>query len=155
MLISSALIIILAVGGLALFSKSGNPPGLINEQLISCPNKPNCISSENSHDQTHYIAPISLLPEQQKQAMIAVKTSIIELGGEIQSEQSHYLASTFSSKLFGFVDDVEIRVDTKQSLIHLRSASRIGYSDLGANKKRATELKNTIQHHLDTMIGTL
>jgi uncharacterized protein (DUF1499 family) len=83
-----------------------------------------------------------------------VKHSVLELGGYIKNEQANYLASTFASTLFGFIDDVEIRIDAKQGLVHLRSASRVGYSDLGVNRKRVVALKSTIQHHLDTMTGT-
>ena len=153
MLISTTLIIIAFAGGLALFSKAGDAPGLNNDQLTDCPSKPNCVCSENDRSLEHYIAPMPLLPEQQQQAMPAVKASIIALGGQIQEEKPHYLASTFSSKFLGFIDDLEIRIDTEQNQIHLRSSSRIGYSDFGVNRKRAASLKSTIQHHLDTMTG--
>lgn len=155
MLISSILIIIAAAGGLAYLSNSGHAPGLNNEKLVDCPNKPNCVCSEKNDDSKHSIEPIQLLPEQQELAMPAAKSSVLELGGQIKDEQANYLASTFSSTLFGFIDDVEIRIDAKQNLVHLRSASRVGYSDHGVNKKRADALKSTIQHHLDKMTGTL
>lgn len=51
-------------------------------------------------------------------------------------EQATYLHVTFQSALFGFVDDVEFYFDEANKLIHFRSASRTGYSDLGANRKR-------------------
>jgi uncharacterized protein (DUF1499 family) len=155
LLFSSIIILIAALGGLAFMSNTGQPPGLNHEQLTPCPNKPNCVRSERDSEQNHFIEPIKILPEQQQQAMFAIKTSIVELGGQIQSEQTNYLASTFSSTIFGFIDDIEIRIDPKLNRIHLRSASRVGYSDLGVNRKRADVLKTTIQHHLNTMIGTL
>lgn len=136
-------------------SNTGDPPGLANEQLAACPSKPNCIRSERNTDQAHFIEPIQILPKQLQLAMLAIKTSVLELGGQIQSEQKNYLASTFSSALFGFIDDLEIRIDPQHNHIHLRSASRVGYSDLGVNRKRTEALKTTIQHHLNTMTGTL
>jgi len=45
--------------------------------------------------------------------------------------------------LFGFVDDLEIRIDAEVSVIHLRSASRVGKSDLGANRKRVEMIKKS------------
>ena len=63
------------------------------------------------------------------------------MGGTIREESDTYLAATFSSAMFGFVDDLEIRVDSSQKVIHIRSASRVGYSDAGVNKKRAEQLK--------------
>ena len=61
------------------------------------------------------------------------------MGGRIEAESDHYLAATFSSAIFGFVDDLEIRVDSSERVIHIRSASRVGHSDMGVNRKR-TEL---------------
>jgi uncharacterized protein (DUF1499 family) len=72
-----------------------------------------------------------------------LKTIIGELGGRIQVENADYLAATFTSTVFRFVDDLELRIDRDQKTIHLRSASRVGRSDLGANRKRVEHLKNS------------
>jgi len=53
----------------------------------------------------------------------------------------HGIAVTFTSALFGFVDDLEIRIDTRAGAIHLRSASRVGTSDLGTNSGRVDMIK--------------
>ncbi len=63
------------------------------------------------------------------------------MGGHIQAESDTYIAATFSSALFGFVDDLEIRIDPAQKVIHIRSGSRVGYGDAGVNRKRAESLK--------------
>jgi uncharacterized protein (DUF1499 family) len=52
-----------------------------------------------------------------------------------------YIHAEFTSLIFKFVDDVEIYFDAKESLIHLKSASRIGYSDFGANRKRVEAIR--------------
>lgn len=62
----------------------------------------------------------------------------------LEKESTHYLHYTFKSKIFGFTDDVEFLIDGEQKLIHFRSASRSGYSDLGVNKKRMTEIAKSI-----------
>ena len=62
---------------------------------------------------------------------------IKEGGGEVSVAREEYIAATFSVSLFGFIDDVECRLDTSKNRIHIRSASRVGHSDLGVNKKRA------------------
>ena len=54
-----------------------------------------------------------------------------------------YIAASFSSSLFGFVDDLEIRIDSGSRVIHLRSASRVGTSDLGANSRRIHMIKKS------------
>ena len=63
------------------------------------------------------------------------------MGGSIQVENENYFAATFTSTIFGFVDNLEIRIDTNKNVIHIRSASRVGRSDLGVNKKRIERLK--------------
>lgn len=73
--------------------------------------------------------------------MILLKTAVQELGGTVQAEAEGYLAITFATAVFGFVDDVEVRVDSLQNLVHIRSASRTGYSDLGVNRTRVEALR--------------
>ena len=63
------------------------------------------------------------------------------MGGSIKSESSNYLAATFTSRLFRFIDDVEIRIDPDLGQIHIRSASRTGHGDWGVNAKRVDLIK--------------
>ena len=65
------------------------------------------------------------------------------MGGDLVVDESSYLTATFRSRVFGFVDDLEIRFDTEMPIIHLRSASRVGYSDRGVNRKRVKRLRTT------------
>jgi uncharacterized protein (DUF1499 family) len=53
---------------------------------------------------------------------------------------AHYLAATYHSRLFRFVDDLELRLDPGAGLIHVRSASRVGHADFGANQRRVKRL---------------
>ena len=71
------------------------------------------------------------------------------MGGSIQAEETDYLAATFTSSVFRFVDDLELRIDADQKTIHLRSASRVGHGDGGANRKRVELLKNSFQSKTD------
>lgn len=126
---------------LAGVSRSGNPPGLVAGVLSKCPDKPNCVCSEYKNDLSHYIDPIAFSENSTLNPMSLLKTEILAMGGDIQTEADKYLAATFSSAIFGFVDDFEIRIDSTQKLIHIRSASRAGYGDMGVNKKRIQLLK--------------
>jgi uncharacterized protein (DUF1499 family) len=47
-----------------------------------------------------------------------------------------------------FVDDLEIRIDSTQKVIHIRSASRVGYSDMGVNRKRTELLKKLFNNEV-------
>lgn len=127
---------------LGVMSRSGNPAGLIDGKLSRCPSKPNCVCSEYPQDKEHSIDPLSPQQPVNTDANRAVlKEVIAEMGGSIQQEQSDYLAFTFKSALFGFVDDLEVRLDSGKSVIHIRAASRVGYSDGGVNAKRVLVFK--------------
>ena len=70
------------------------------------------------------------------------------MGGSIEDESKDYFASTFSSGIFGFVDDFEIRIDPVKKIIHIRSASRVGHGDMGVNKKRIELLKQLYKKNI-------
>ena len=55
-----------------------------------------------------------------------------------------YLYAEFRSKMFRFVDDVEFLVDAREGHIDVRSASRVGYSDMGVNRKRIEEIRKAL-----------
>jgi len=60
---------------------------------------------------------------------------------EIVEQDGGYLHATETSALLRFVDDVEFEIDAEAGVIHFRSASRLGYSDLGVNRRRMEEIR--------------
>ena len=62
--------------------------------------------------------------------------------GRIITMEDHYIRAEFTSAFFRFVDDVEFYFDTEAKIIHMRSASRIGYSDFGVNRERLEKLRS-------------
>ena len=56
-------------------------------------------------------------------------------------DQEANLHIEIRSFLFGFIDDVEFIINDEQKRIHVRSASRTGYWDLGVNRKRIESLR--------------
>jgi len=139
---SLVLLLIAALFILGYMSQSDEANGLVEGRLTRCPDTPNCICSEFVPDGVHYIEPIVISAGDAAHILIRLKTIIREMGGSIQAEKADYLAATFTSSIFRFVDDLEIRIDTGQKMIHLRSASRIGHGDGGVNRKRVEHLKN-------------
>ena len=130
-------------------SRSGEAPGLKGDKLAACPATPNCVCSEYADDAEHVIEPIRLAQPVSDETMGQLKSVIAELGGQVVVDSGTYLATTFASSLFGFVDDVEFRIDRDGRVIHLRSASRVGRGDLGANKKRAEAIRAAFLKRLD------
>ena len=130
-----------ATAGLILLLMSTHAPaGQIITQLSACPDTPNCVSSQ-SHDPARFIEPIpySGPPASALQALKTVLAA--EPRTTIAVEQGNYLHAEARSLLFRFVDDIEFLLDTEQQLIHVRSASRSGYSDLGVNRRRVERIR--------------
>jgi len=127
-------------------SETGEAPGLIENKLSRCPGTPNCVCSEYSDDVDHYIEPVRE-PVRGLNGLTsdAIVKTLEQLGGQVQSQTADYVSAIFVSELFGFVDDVELRIDHENAVIHLRSASRVGRSDLGANLQRVEKIKQSLQ----------
>ena len=117
--------------------------GVQEGQLSVCPDSPNCVSSQAT-DQRHAIGP--LLFSGDGQAALAKIQKILQgwPGVKITSQASGYLRAEFTSTLFRFVDDVEFVVVPDEGVIHFRSCSRVGYSDLGANRRRMESLRKKL-----------
>lgn len=144
LLILSALILlaIAALFVLAIHSRSLAPPERTADRLPPCPASPNCVSSEYPDDTAHYIDPLMLPQGMPADAALSQLNALIRaLGGEVEGVESDYLAATFRSRVFGFVDDLQLRLDTQERLVHVRSASRVGHGDLGANRDRVEALR--------------
>ena len=128
------------------FSCAGKPPeniGLHNEQLTDCPNSPNCVASQTK-DADHSILPFEYKGEK-KMAFIKLKKVIASLDGmTLVTENDQYLHFECKSAIMGFVDDLEFYFSDEtpgEKTIQVRSASRLGYSDFGVNRKRVEQLR--------------
>lgn len=129
---------------LGIKSQQGEAQGLINHKLTPCPNKPNCINSEFEDATAHYYAPIPYTTEDKEKLVSYIINTIQQSGGVIKTQQANYIAATYTSKLFRYVDDLEIRIDDTNQLIHIRSASRVGHSDFGVNRERAEKFRELL-----------
>ncbi len=109
-------------------------------QLAACPQTPNCVSSQ-AGDGQHAIAPFSYdgnaptVWDRLRSAVLSqARTVIVE-------EDGNYLHVEARSRLFGFIDDVEFLLLPQENIIHVRSASRTGYSDFGVNRRRVERIR--------------
>ena len=130
-------------------SQTGQAPGLVNQQLSPCPASPNCFCTEYVSDNSHYTSPVEYAEEHSSSIQQAIESAILAGGGRIISTQPNYLAASYHSSIFRYVDDFEVRIDTTSQLIHIRSASRVGRSDLGANLKRIERFKQLLSIQLE------
>ncbi len=108
--------------------------------LAPCGTKPNCVSSQSTSER-HKIEPFRL--DGSGQASIQKIGAIIAALPRTTITQSEdlYLRAEFKSRLFGFVDDVEFLADEEGGSLHVRSASRLGYSDFGVNRRRVEKIR--------------
>lgn len=113
---------------------------LVNGKLRPCPGTPNCVSSESTKSGEH-VEPLSFKGSPEK-AWELLKQIVAAMGGKIGNEETGYLWTTFVVPVFGFTDDVEFRIDAAAGVIHVRSSSRLGYSDLGVNRARVEQLRS-------------
>lgn len=114
--------------------------GMIDGKLRPCPSTPNCVSSETTGEK--FIEPFKATADiQLGDLWDATIKAIEEKGGKVEVREDDYLWATFQSKLFKFTDDVELRRDNAANIIHVRSGSRSGQSDLGVNRKRVDSLR--------------
>ncbi|KAK4532808.1 hypothetical protein CCYA_CCYA14G3665 [Cyanidiococcus yangmingshanensis] len=123
-------------------------PALVGQGLVNaCPPKSqNCVSSRGKPDaptfEPPWRYPATLSAEE---ALALVRHAVRQYPGPetstiIQYKPAQYLYAEFQTRLMGFVDDAEFLVDEQAHLIHYRSASRIGRSDMGANRARLRTL---------------
>ncbi|MGK7885083.1 MAG: DUF1499 domain-containing protein [Crocosphaera sp.] len=125
-----------------MFNFSGTRPnnlGVKNGKLTACPGTPNCVNSQSSNAQSK-ISPLPMISIAELKTVVESmeRTTIIE-------ETNDYLYAEFKTPLMGYVDDVEFYLDNSENVIHVRSASRLGKSDLGLNRKRVEEIRNKIE----------
>ncbi|MGF1496405.1 MAG: DUF1499 domain-containing protein [Elainellaceae cyanobacterium] len=135
----------IASGGSSVFSFSGKRPtnlGVKDGKLAVCPASPNCVNSQSpAADEKHSIEPLPL-ETTPAEAIAQLKTAIEGMERtKIITASDDYLYAEFTSAIMGFVDDVEFYADSEAGVIHVRSASRLGESDLGVNRKRIEAIR--------------
>lgn len=113
------------------------PPGAL---LPPCPASPNCVSSL-APDAAHHVAPLPYRGDPAA-AMRRLRDVIAAMPrARVVRADDTALQAEFTSRIFRFVDDVDCVVDPAAGVIQVRSASRVGYSDLGVNRARVEAIR--------------
>ena len=110
------------------------------DKFSPCPESPNCVSTQST-DKAHFIEPLhyagSLADARQKLIDILENTKRVRL----VKVETNYIHAEFRSLIFGFIDDLELYFPPAQTIIHIKSASRKGNYDFGANRRRVERLR--------------
>ncbi len=125
---------------------SGKRPsdlGVRDGKLKPPPSSPNCVSSQ-AQDETHSIAPLAY--RSTAEAALKAIAEIVRSSPRtrIISQTNDYLYAEYETALMGYVDDVEFWLPPGEKIVHVRSASRLGYSDLGLNRKRVEDVRQRL-----------
>lgn len=117
--------------------------GLAESRLRTCPESPNCVSIEAT-DEEHAIEAFALTADADE-AWQAVRRLLAEMPRtRVVTEGSNYLHAECTSRIFRFVDDLELQLRPADGVIAVRSASRVGRSDLGVNRDRVESLRASL-----------
>lgn len=139
-----AVIPIRALAMLSLFSGRPTSLGVINDHLADCPPSANCVCSQAT-DPEHRMEPMQFSGTP-AEAMNRLKVIIAAMPrSKVVTADERYMHVEFASLIFRFVDDVEFLIDPATKTIHFRSASRVGRSDLGVNRKRMEEVRQKFE----------
>ncbi|MHC5614968.1 MAG: DUF1499 domain-containing protein [Nostoc sp.] len=114
--------------------------GVNNGRLSSCPASNNCVVSQNA-DPKHAIDPINYHVDRDAARETLLKVLGVVPRTEIVEQTDDYIHALSLSRIFKFVDDVEFYLPPDETVIHLRSASRVGESDLGVNRRRVEQIR--------------
>ena len=114
--------------------------GLSDGHLQACPSSPNCVVSQDG-DEKHAIDPISYQGDRNdvKEALLKVLSVVPRT--EVIENNDDYIRTESTSRLFKFVDDAEFYFPEDENVIQVRSASRVGESDLGVNRRRIEQIR--------------
>lgn len=135
----------MTIGLLGILGCAGERPtnlGAREGRLAACPSSPNCVSSR-ADDERHRIPPL-IFSGDPDAAFTRLKLLLGQRADTtIIDEKDGYLRVEFRTVLF--VDDGEFLLDRSSTAIQMRSASRLGYSDLGKNRRRMEEIRRYFQ----------
>jgi uncharacterized protein (DUF1499 family) len=123
------------------------------DKLKPCPNRPNCVSSQST-DSRHFIEPLQfdIAPASARKKLINILKNMPRT--KIVSDKGNYIRAECRTLFLRFVDDIEFLFGDDDSVIHIRSASRLGYSDLGVNRKRVEKLRQEFETELSKLKAT-
>ncbi len=114
--------------------------GLSDGHLSACPSSPNCVVSQDG-DEEHAIEPITYKSDRNTAKEALLKVLSVVPRTEVIEQTDDYIHTESTSRIFKFVDDAEFYFPENEKVIQVRSASRVGESDLGVNRRRIEQIR--------------
>ncbi len=114
--------------------------------VLDCPDTPNCVSSLAKNPK-YRVEPFVLKNDPQT-SWYMIQKSIGSLPRTtIVTQNDTDIHAECRSMIFRFVDDLMLRLSPSQGIVHIRSASRTGYSDFGVNRRRVENLRKILRQN--------
>lgn len=114
--------------------------GVHEGKLAPMPFSPNAVSSQ-AVGSSKFVEPLPMKGSVDETRTRILATLKLMEGNVVTYSEDTYIHAVFVSRIFGFRDDVEFYIDVPAGVVHFRSASRIGFSDFGANNRRYVRFK--------------
>ena len=143
----SALVLLVLLGAVSI-SCAGPASAYDGQRLGDCPSSPNCVCSEVDPAAAAYVAPWPIPHEVTPEAAFEALAGLVSDQAVIQTREAQYFHAVFTTRWLRFKDDLEARLDPAARVIHVRSASRLGHSDFGANRARVNKLRAALTDSL-------
>jgi uncharacterized protein (DUF1499 family) len=113
---------------------------LIEGKLRPCPDSPNCVCSEHSRT-AHFVEPLEFSDDTEEAWARLIDIVKQQPRTTVIIETADYIEVRVKTRFFRFQDVLEFRLARAANQIHVRSASKVGYSDLGTNRRRIETLR--------------
>ena len=115
-----------------------------NELFAPCPKTPNCVSSIDT-SRAHFIQPLKFTGDARDAQYRLLQVLNGFNGARVVTFEENRIEAEFVSSIFRFVDDVTFYVDDRKKIIHVKSESRVGFSDLGVNRRRVEKIRKQLE----------
>lgn len=115
----------------------------VTGELAPCSSGPHCVNSKDT-DPKHAIAPLrytgSAVAAREK--LTRVLKRMESRGYQVVTSEGDYVHATYTTSTMKYVDDLEfVFSQSEPGVIHVRSSSRVGYADFGANREHVEEVR--------------
>lgn len=124
----------------AAYERLRSPVDYLDLRLPPCPQSPNCVSSQ-AWNPDQRVPPFTFVGTAAD--ALATLAALIEADPAatiVEQRSGIYLHAEYRSRWFHFVDDLELLADEEGGVVQVRSASRLGWSDFGVNRRRVEAL---------------
>ncbi|RBO83275.1 DUF1499 domain-containing protein [Marinomonas aquiplantarum] len=142
------LLVVVLLAGFFVYVKMNNqmPEGLgvTNGQLKLCSGAPNCVSTQaDQTDEAHFAEPL-VYSGRRQDVQLRIEAYMLRQGAKLVDHSLGYAHFEVESDIVGYIDDVEFYLPKSDSVVHIRSASRVGYSDFGINRDRVRQIQDLL-----------